>query len=196
MNKTKTAMHRIGLFSGTLDPMHVGHVEACLSAKAALNLDEVLVMIEKKPHRKQKVTDYKHRHKIAELSLQDFESIHLFDPKSDHITFDQTTKLLEQTYSGAKFVMIIGSDMLGHIGDWPGAKQWLDNNELAVVLRDNHDEKAVHAKLKDLKLKATVLPAVWTDASSSKVKTSIGSRGHSDEVHREALAYIKKHRLY
>lgn len=190
-------MQRVGLFSGTFDPIHIGHIEVCLVALGVCELDEVLVMIEKKPHRKNKVTDYKDRKKMAELALEDFQRIKLFDHKADNITFENTLPEIKHTYNKAQVCLIIGSDMLEHLQQWPGAKKWLPNLELCVVLRENKERKAVEAKLKTLDLEQTkVLPAVWSPVSSSLVKSEIAKNHHSDLVHRNVLSYIEKHRLY
>jgi nicotinic acid mononucleotide adenylyltransferase len=153
-------------------------------------------MIEKNPQRKEKVTDYTHRKKIVELSLGDFESIECFDPNVDNITFENTETSLKQKFPGATFVMIIGSDMLEHLPDWPGFADWIKGNELAVVLRDNKDKKSVEAQLKKLDVSAKILPAVWSPVSSSTVKHEIKKAKFTDLVHRQAMHYITEHKLY
>ncbi len=192
---------RIGIFSGTFDPIHVGHLEACLVAKGALELDEVLVMIEGKPYQKNDVTDYSHRKKMVELALTDFKSIKLFEAQGDNITFVTTAKLLKKNYQKATEVIIIGSDMLDKIITWPGFDSWANSQELAIILRSNEEQKKVTQKQKDLsknfpKLKIHILPAVWSPVSSSTVKQQISKTGHCDLIHRNVMQYIKQNKLY
>lgn len=192
---------RIGIFSGTFDPIHIGHIEACLVAKGALELVQVCVMIEKKPKRKDGVTDYKHRKKMVELALDDFDTINFLDANTDNITFEETQQLLSKKFPGYQFVMIVGSDMLDHIEDWPGFEQWATKNSVAIVLRSNSEEKVVKKKVAALdkklgKTQITVLPAVWSPISSSKIRSDIKKTGHSDLVHRQTMSYIKEHKLY
>ncbi len=188
---------RIGLFSGTFDPIHVGHIEVCLVALGACELDEVLVMIEKNPHRKEKVTDYAHRKAMTDAALHDFKTIKRFDSPHNNITFENTLPTLANTYNNAQFCLIVGSDMLEHLGDWPGADAWLARLELCVVLRDNTQKSKVTKQLEQLTPKNyKILPAVWSPVSSSIVKNDIRQNGLSDLVHNNTMNYIKKHRLY
>jgi nicotinate-nucleotide adenylyltransferase len=194
-------MKRIGLLSGTFDPIHIGHIEAALVSRAACELDEVLLLIEKKPHRKEKVSDYKHRKKMVELATNDFSSINFYEVKDNNITFEKTGKELEKKYSGATFVMIMGSDMLTHLADWPGLEQWLDSHELCVVLRENKEKKDAEKQLEKLheahpNLKAKLVPAVWSPVSSAKIKQQIQETEHADELHRLVRKYVIDQKLY
>lgn len=188
---------RIGLFSGTFDPIHVGHVEVCLVALGACELDEVLVMIEKNPHRKTSVTDYKHRKAMTDLALADFKTIKRFESPHDNITFQNTLPELAHTYNKADFCLIIGSDMLDHLGQWPAVGEWLPKLELCVVLRTNQEKAKVTKQLENLPLKSyKILPAVWSLVSSSVIKKEIAQTGTSEAVHKNVINYIKKHQLY
>lgn len=188
---------RIGLFSGTFDPIHVGHVEVCLVALGACGLDEVLVMIEKNPHRKEKVTDYAHRKKMTELVLADFTAIQQFESAYDNITFENTLPELNDTYNKADFCLIIGSDMLEHLADWPAADVWLPQLELCVVLRTNQEKSNATKRIKSLNIKNyKILPAVLSPVSSSVVKKEIATKGYSERLHQAVMNYIKRHGLY
>lgn len=194
-------MQRIGIFSGTFDPFHIGHLEACLVSKGALELDEVLIMVEKKPKQKSTVTDYKHRRKIIELSIADFPFIKIFNSANDNITFDNTVHLLEKEFPASRFCILVGSDILPEMQKWPGFDEWLANSSIAVILRDNKEQKAIQELIKGInksqpKSQISLLPAVWSPVSSSSVKKDIKETKHSDLMHRSALEYIKKHRLY
>lgn len=194
-------MRRIGIFSGTFDPIHVGHVEACLVAKGALELDEVQVMIEKKPHHKTAVTDYQHRQKMVELALSDFSSIKLFDTKNDNITFDNSSQQLQKQFPDCQFVMIVGSDMLEPMQGWPGFDGWITSQSIAIVLRDNKQEEAVKKHISKLAeqyatARISILPAVWSTVSSSRVRSTIKKFGFSEAVHQKVGRYITQHHLY
>ncbi len=192
---------RIGIFSGTFDPIHIGHIEACLVSKGAFELDKVLVMIEKNPKRKEKITDYKHRKKMVELALADFDSIELFDTGEDNITFTDTPAHLQKKFPGSQFIMITGSDMLAHMPEWVGFDEWANTQSIGVVLRTNGEEAAVKKLVKEWskkypKLQLTVLPAVWSPVSSSKIRSELSKSKHSDLIHRNVMSYIREHKVY
>ncbi|HEU5121705.1 MAG TPA: adenylyltransferase/cytidyltransferase family protein, partial [Candidatus Saccharimonadales bacterium] len=54
-------MRRIGIYSGTFDPVHYGHIAFAASAIRACNLDEVVFLPEPQPRYKAGVTDIAHR---------------------------------------------------------------------------------------------------------------------------------------
>ena len=63
-----TGAERIGVLGGTLDPIHMGHVEAALVAREALTLDRVLVIpVHVPPHRTTPASSPFHRFAMAAL---------------------------------------------------------------------------------------------------------------------------------
>lgn len=189
-------MSKIGLFSGTFDPIHVGHVKACLAAKAACGLEQVLVLIEQKPHRKRGVTSYNKRRDMVELALADLTLINFFDTHEPNITFKGTLPILQKRFPSSTFVMIVGSDILSHLATW----DFDTKVELCIVLKAEEklpDIKKGVAVLKKQhpKLVVTILPAVDT-ASSSRVRLDLKKQGSSDALHRNVIAYIKQQKLY
>lgn len=158
-------------------------------------------MIEKKPHRKSKTTDYKVRKKMVELALADFQKINLCEVSEDNITFETTGKDLQEKHKDARLVMVMGSDMLEHLGEWSGLEDWLADHELCVVLRENKEKAATKKKLEELrkehpKLKARTVPAVWSPVSSAQIKKDLKKHGGSELVHRKVMDYIKANKVY
>jgi nicotinate-nucleotide adenylyltransferase len=173
-------MQRVGVFSGTFDPFHKGHLEACLVAKSVLELDSIIILIEKFPHRKSDVTAYKHRFEMADISIQKYPSLRLVDSGNNNITTSITLGLLEQIHPGAEYWFILGSDMLEHIGQWKDADKLFANFNFCVVLRNNQMQNWAEQKIDGLKkqypkTQFKILPAVWSDVSSSSVKQELRS---------------------
>lgn len=194
-------MKRIGIMSGTFDPIHIGHVESCLVALAACELEQVLVLVEQKPHRKEKASPYSKRKDMVTLALEDFTLINLFEIDTPNITFASAMPVLKKRFRDTEFFMIIGSDMLDHLGEWQDAASLLGAIKLCVVLRENKKQASVEKQLDALKktypgLEYKILPAIWSPVSSSAVRQQIAKQGHSDLVHRRVLAYIQANKLY
>jgi len=192
---------RVGVFSGTFDPVHRGHVESCVVALGALTLDNVLILIEKKPRRKTDVAEFIDRANMMELAVSDFPSLRLVDLETDNVTTDNTLKYLEKNFPGGEYWYIVGSDTLDHIEDWPGHDKLLTSMNLCVVLRDNDDLKPVKnqiAKLQD-KYKDTqfiILPSVWSPVSSSTVKAALKKDAIITALDPAVREYIQRHQLY
>lgn len=191
--------NRIGVFSGTFDPVHRGHVEACLTAKGALELDEVLLLLEHQPHRKVNVTSPAHRQAMLRLATKSYASLKVVDWPQPHVTTTNTLDFLRANYPSSDYWMIMGSDMVEHLPDWSGVSELVGNFSLAVVLRDNAEQAVTEQRLAKLAkdypgLHCELLPAVWSAVSSSRVRQGGGAA--RDGLDPAVAAYITKHHLY
>ncbi len=194
-------MRKIGVFSGTFDPIHVAHVESCLVATAALGLDTVCILLEKSPLRKVGVTDYKDRLEMVKLAVAEYRNINVLDFDEDNVTVDSALDVLDSKFASAEYWYILGSDLLKYIEDWQDFNKLIANFNLCVVLRKNSEkDKVVHILRKlseeypDLKIK--ILPEVWSEVSSSRIRQEINKTGTSKLVHPDVLSYIKDNNLY
>lgn len=194
-------MDKVGVFSGTFDPVHIGHVEACLVSKAALELDTVCILLEKNPARKADVTDYKDRLAMLKLAVAEYGTINVLDFDEDNVTVESALDALDSKFANAKYWYILGSDMLKHIESWAGFEDLMSNFKLCVVLRNNSEKNSVTEHLNIFKesfpkMDYKILPEVWSEVSSSKVRQEIKETGTSKNVNPEVLEYIKNFELY
>lgn len=192
---------RVGVLSGTFDPFHIAHLEACLVAQAACDLDAILVMIEKKPHKKYNVTPYQKRLTMVEYATAEFPKIRLLEAPGPNITIDNTLPLLHHHFSDAEYWFIVGSDVVTHLAHWENPEKLFATMHLCVVLRSNKDKKDTESKLKKLKaqfkdLQYQIVPEVWSEVSSSAIRRQIKGSGYSQNVHRDVLKYILTNNLY
>lgn len=168
---------RLGVFSGTFDPIHFGHVEACRSAMAKCALDKVYMLLERSPHRKQLVAPHQDRLKMMDLATKDSPSITPIGLKTDNISTQNTLEFLKEKDPESEYWYIFGSDILEYIESWKGLEKLLNNFHLCVVLRDNADRQDVENKLEKLTsnygARYVVLPTVWSTVSSSVAKNAL-----------------------
>jgi len=194
-------MKRIGVFSGTFDPFHVAHLESCLVAKASCELTTVAILIERKPKRKRNVTTYKNRLAMTDLAIQSYPSLRLIDTKKDNINTKNITPILKEQFPVSEFWYIFGSDMLDHLPHWDGLDSLINEYKFCVILRRKDDLKYTEQILKDLKKKYNrltykILPEVWSDISSSKIRSEISENGYSEFLHRDVIKYIMTNNVY
>lgn len=194
-------MKKIGIFSGSFDPVHIGHVETALVARAALELEKVLIFAEKNPQHKKIKTPYNDRLSMLQLALGDYQSIQVVESDQKTITVKDTLAYLSQQYPEYKPVLIIGSDMLEYIESWTDSDQLFNQMDIAVVLRTLDDQKSVYKQIKKLEsthseTDFTILPPVWSPVSSSQVKKDLANNNTSDSLHKDVISYILKNKLY
>lgn len=194
-------MSRIGIFSGTFDPFHRAHLEVCIVAKEACNLNNTVILLEHGPTRKHSVTAYTHRLEMIDLAIQNYPSIRMLEAPADNITFENLWPILNRQFGDAEYWYILGSDLLEHLDSWPDIETMLKHIKLCVFLRNNAYKKEVNLHLHELQakfpdLEYKLLPEVWSEVSSSKIRDEIKQTGVSYDVEPAVLDYIKKQSIY
>ncbi len=197
MNKNKN----IGIFSGTFDPFHEGHLKLCLSAIHKCQLNEVVVLIEKKPLHKIGVSNYDHRKSMIELALENHQNINILDINANNITIDDVLPALNGLYVNAEYWFIAGSDVLINMSNWSKVDKLFRSMGLCIANRNNHSQEQDKLIVNDLqrrfgKIKYRLLPEVSSDVSSSLVRKQISDYSESSLLHPEVLDYIKTQQLY
>src|SRR5258707_14568227 len=109
--------NRIGLFGGTFDPPHLGHLILASEAQTQLELNPLLwIPTPEPPHKQdQLITAIEHRLTMVNLAIADNPAFELsrieWDRPGPHYTLD-TIKLIAEQTPDADIVPIIGGDSL------------------------------------------------------------------------------------
>lgn len=129
---------KLGLFGGSFDPIHRGHVELAQAARAEAGLDRVLFLpTADPPHKPPRSAPAWSRFVMVELALLDqeglFASAHEMTPGSRAYTVD-TLDHFQESEPDAELHLLLGSDSLAQLYTW---RRWQDLLRLArlVVLR-------------------------------------------------------------
>ena len=143
-------MHRIGIYSGTFDPIHDGHVAFAEIVHKNHHLDEVIFLPEPHPRNKKDVSPVAER--IAEINsrlqgMMGYSVVQLPDPQ---FTVQETLPKLRLIYPNADLTFLLGSDVAAHLADWPAVATLLNSCTLAVGMRENDDEQSLHNYLQSL----------------------------------------------
>ncbi len=135
---------RIGLFGGTFDPPHVGHLVTAVNVMHALNLDQVILMVANVPWQKEgsrAITPVQDRFAMVEAAVAavpglvagDTE-IHMGGPS---YTVDTLRSLRQQNaeYINATFFTIVGDDAAAGVPTWERFEELTELTRLVVVDR-------------------------------------------------------------
>jgi nicotinate-nucleotide adenylyltransferase len=132
---------RIGLLGGTFDPVHYGHLDAADAARAALRLDEVLVIPSHvPPHRPaQPHASVFHRFAMLALAVQGRPYVRLSDTElareGPSFTVDTLRRLHESGLRPLQLFFILGADAFAEIATWRAFPAVLDAANFAVIAR-------------------------------------------------------------
>lgn len=131
---------KIGLYFGTFNPIHIGHLTIANYMVEYSDLDEVwMVVTPHNPHKKKStLLDNNHRLMMVDVALEDYPKI-----KSSNIEFDvpqpnytvHTLVVLEEKYPEHDFCLIMGEDNLKSFHKWKNYEVILERYALFVYPR-------------------------------------------------------------
>ena len=130
---------RIGLFGGTFDPVHLGHLRAAESAREALALDLVAFLPSAvPPHRDVPITDAACRFAMTCLATADHASFRAWDAElrrpGPSYTVETVSGLLAERPTDT-FVLVVGRDTWPEMTTWREPARLFSLVEVAVVDR-------------------------------------------------------------
>ena len=138
---TSTASLRIGLFGGTFDPPHVGHLVTAVNVRHALNLDIVILMVANDPWQKsgaRDVTTAEDRFAMVEAAVSVVDGVVAgrdeIDRGGPSYTAD-TLMTLAEKHPGAELFTIVGDDAAAGLTSWTRVDQVVQYSQLVVVDR-------------------------------------------------------------
>lgn len=132
---------RIGVFGGTFDPPHVGHLVTAINVGHVLALDRVFLMVNNVPWQKmgtRSITPALDRFAMVEAAVAGVPRLvagdHEITAGGDSYTAD-TLATLAVDYPGAELFLILGDDAAAGIHSWERADEVLDRAKPVVVER-------------------------------------------------------------
>jgi nicotinate-nucleotide adenylyltransferase len=132
---------RIGLFGGTFDPPHVGHLVTAVNVRHALSLDMVVLMVANVPWQKagaRAITAVEARFAMVEAAVADVPGLVASRAEIDHggpsYTAD-TLAFLSQQHPGATLFTIVGDDAAAGFESWQRYEEVAARSQLVVVDR-------------------------------------------------------------
>ena len=136
---------RLGVFGGTFDPVHVGHLVAAVNARHACALDRVLLVVANRPWQKQDraVSPAEHRLALVEAALEGSPGLEAssleIDRGGETYTAD-TLEVLAAEDPGRELFLIVGGDVAAELGSWRRVDAVRDLARLVVVSRPGAPE--------------------------------------------------------
>jgi len=168
---------RIGLFGGTFDPIHQGHVEVADTVRAVLDLDRMLVVVANHPWQKQDrpVTPAEDRFAMVMAALADHPGLEPsrleLDRGGPSYTIDTVRHLLDEQ-PGAEVFVVVGADVVAALDTWHEHEQLRERVTLAVVDRPGVEQANPPAGWRSVRV--AVAPV---DVSSTELRTILESGG-------------------
>ena len=190
-------MVKTGIFGGSFNPIHNGHISLARQLKEKAGLDEVWLMVSPQNPMKQQVNllSDEARLQMARLALENESGIIASDyemhlPKPSYTWL--TLQALSRDYPDRQFVLMIGGDNWAIFDKWYHAADILQNYQIVVYPR--RDKQPVR---RELPASVTIVEAELLDISSTEIRQRIREgRSIQEMVPPSVEAFIKQEGLY
>ena len=166
-------MERIGIYGGTFNPPHLGHMLAAAQSVKLLRLDRLLLIPDRiAPHKvlPEGSASPEQRLQMLRLAAAGIEKAEVSDIelRREGTSFTYLTILeLKQMYPDAELVLIMGTDMFLSFDKWRETKIITDNAALGVLYRGEKGEKAaIDAKMAEMEAKGVTVELIENEVTA------------------------------
>jgi nicotinate-nucleotide adenylyltransferase len=189
---------RLGIFGGSFDPPHVGHLLVAVDAFEALRLDRlVFVPAAVQPLKAGLASATAHQRLAMVRLLVDGDERFTVDAvEIDRAGVSYTVDTLQsfaQRYPDAERFFLVGEDAMAAFGAWREPQQILKLARVAILRRPGATEKTIETQLDGTITLATRLVEVSSTEIRERVHARKSIRGFVPE---SVAAYIETERLY
>jgi nicotinate-nucleotide adenylyltransferase len=173
---------KTGLYFGSFNPIHIGHLAIANFMVEFTDLDEVWFVVSPHNPLKKRATllEDHHRLRLVELATDDDDRFSVSDietkmPQPSY-TIDTLTWLKEK-YPGREFGLIMGGDNLATLNKWKNAEEIVRSYTLYVYPRKEKDVSVSKAVEELIKMASIVIAeAPLMEISGTFIRDSIASR--------------------
>ncbi|MCR5793283.1 MAG: nicotinate-nucleotide adenylyltransferase [Lachnospiraceae bacterium] len=201
---------KVGIFGGTFDPIHEGHIKLAMKAKEQYLLDKVFFMPTPTPPHKdtKRITSYEERCRMIRLAMEGMEGLYLSEFENQRTGTSYTADTLtaiKKMHPEYELYFILGADSLDYLEEWyrpevifscasiicapryPFSKE--EDIKKADYLRDKY-----HARIYFIEMESV-------NVSSNELREKLSYGDADNRLVKEMLSekvkdYIFKHKLY
>jgi cytidyltransferase-like protein len=169
---------KIGIYSGTFDPVHNGHLAFANIAIEKFGLYKVFFLPEPRPRRKQGIKAFEHRVNMINIAIKNNDKLGLI-----------------------KINILMGDDMLDHFIEWPNVEELIDSLTFIIALR-KYDTKHVKGVIETIsnvtgkKINYKLIDKATGGESSKSIKQSIKRYQNFEGLDEKVADYIRANGLY
>ena len=203
----------IGLYGGTFDPVHIGHVHAADSVRNFLGLDTVRLVLNSQPaHKSLAYAMTAHRWAMLEAVCANNDGLIADDievRRGGHSYTVDTLSMIRSEFPRAVLCWIVGEDSFATLTSWRQWEKLLEYGNLVVIPRPGHQarfseqiaalcrthEKACFDASRNGQIVRVDLPMREVSSTAIRQRVALG-QGIDDLVDADVAQYIHRNKLY
>lgn len=197
---------KVGIFGGSFDPIHNGHLAIAQAAYKDFSLDEVwFIPAGHSPNKNEAdMTSARVRFEMTTLALEDYPFFHAcdYEIKAEGTSYTYLTlSHFKKMYPDTEFYFIMGADSLDYFEEWKNPEIICQKAIVLVAVRDELGLKEIQTKIESLKqlFQAEIYPLSCprVDAASSEIRSLLQKNLPVAEMLPEKVSeYINQNNLY
>ncbi len=169
-------MSRLGVFGGTFDPIHSGHLRVAEEVRNYLHLEKILFLPSFRPPHKleEEITEAQARYEMVVLALEDHPQFEVSDMeiRKGGISFTvETLTVLRKSCPKTELFLIMGIDQLIEMETWKDPKTIFQLAHVVVMSRPGYKrEKIVDRRPETLEWQSKML---WVEVSPIEISSTM-----------------------
>ncbi len=192
---------RIGVFGGTFDPIHIGHIDFACKCRDALALNTLILVptggsFWKLPQMR---ATAQQRLEMCQMAVDDVLGLEVSDVetfKTEQIFMANTLKDLQKKYLNTEIFLLMGNDVASSLLKWYDWEYLRDNTTVVVAERCKQNV-SYRLKLTDAGIRWMHLDFTAAPISSTDIRSKLAAgEDVSDLINSKVYRYIQKHKLY
>lgn len=195
---------KIGIYGGSFNPVHNGHIHLALTAAEEMGLDKIyLVPSKRSPHRSS--DEYVSDHDRTEMlrlacKVSDKLEVSTYELENDRVSYSvYTVRHFREIFPEDEIFLLIGSDMLLSFDSWHCYEEILENACLYVVSRNEGDIDELQKKATELEKYGRIFISKCrpVEVSSTEIRKKIAkNENFSCYLDKNVVQYIIMRKLY
>ena len=202
------APKKVGIFGGTFDPVHLGHLVMAEQCREQAELDRIwFIPAARPPHKQdQPLTPFVHRTEMLALAIAGMPAFRVNELEKNRPGPSYTAETLQELhgrYPGTQFALLLGSDCLPDLPGWKNPTRILELAELLVFARPGWSMRSEAEMRQSLGLSSEAPLRLWVvhapliDIASRDLRQRVAQqRSIRFLVPRAVECYIETHGLY
>ncbi len=190
---------RVGIYAGTFDPVHAGHIAFGLQAMQAAGLDKIYFLPERRPRGKHHVEHFGHRVAMLRRALRPHPQFEVLELVDVSFSVERTLPFLQTQFPDSQLVFLFGSDVVGSLAQWPNAERLLQDGELVIGLRAQDDDVMVRQAIEAWPIQPkmlTMFNSFAPNVSSGQVREALRQRQATPGLLSSVERYSDRNWLY
>lgn len=207
--ETRRAPEFLGLYGGTFDPIHVGHLIVARAVAEAVGLTGVVLIPTKQPPHKDvnDLTDASLRIEMIQLAIKDEPLFSFSDVDMTHegptYTIDTIARFRKQLSHDTDICWIIGADSLNELATWHRVAELVDDCRIVTAKRPGSDRirwDGLKSALREdqlAQLNADIVATPLIDISATCIRRRVGEGRSIRYLVPDAVCeFIRRRQLY